>query len=156
MVHDVDMPDVFVGIEDLFRVISSVEGARALAAEARDHFDQLNHWVQAGQKTAQQTDQAQFDKAELHVIACMAAMAEIFSSCDVILTPSTCGEATTDLTGISNSAFNRTWTVLQGPCVNIPAYRGPNGMPVGVQIVGPVGSDSRTLAFAQAIATALM
>jgi Asp-tRNA(Asn)/Glu-tRNA(Gln) amidotransferase A subunit family amidase len=156
LVHDVDMPDVFVGIEDSFRVISSVEGARALATEARDHFDQLNHWVQAGQSTAQQTDQAQFDKAEMHVIACMAAMAEIFASCDVILTPSTCGEATTDLTGISNSAFNRIWTVLQGPCVNIPAYRGPNGMPVGVQIVGPVGSDSFTLAFAQTISAALM
>lgn len=156
LVHEADMPDVFTDIEDSFRVISSVEGARALAAEARDHFDQLNHWVQAGQKAANQIDQAQFDKAEMHVIACMAAMAEIFASCDVILTPSTCGEATTDLTGISNSAFNRTWTLLQGPCVNIPAYRGPTGMPVGVQIVGPVGSDRRTLAFAQTIAAALV
>ena len=155
-VQDVEMPNVFSGIEDSFRVISSVEGARALTTEARDHFDQLNHWVQAGQKTASQIDQAQFDKAELHVIACMRAMAEIFSSCDVVLTPSTCGEATTDLTGVSNSAFNRTWTVLQGPCVNIPAYRGPNGMPVGIQIVGPVGSDSRTLAVAQAISATLM
>lgn len=156
VIHDIDMPDVFIGIEDSFRVISSVEGARALATEARDHFDRLNHWVQAGQETAKGIDQAQFDKAELHVIACMAAMAEIFSTCDVILTPSTCGEATTDLTGISNSAFNRTWTLLQGPCVNIPAYRGPNGLPVGVQIVGPGGSDSRTLELAQTIAAALM
>jgi Asp-tRNA(Asn)/Glu-tRNA(Gln) amidotransferase A subunit family amidase len=155
-VHHVDMPDVCTGIEDSFRVISSVEGARALATETRDHFDQLNHWVQAGHRTANQIDQAQFDKAELHVIACMAAMAEIFASCDVILTPSTCGEATTDLTGISNSAFNRTWTLLQGPCVNIPAYRGPNDMPVGVQIVGPVGSDGRTLALARTIAASLM
>lgn len=154
--HNVNMPDVFVGIEDSFRIISSVEGARALAIEGRDHFDQLNHWVQAGQKTASQIDQAQFDKAELHIIACIRAMEKIFASCDVILTPSTCGEATTDLTGVSNSAFNRTWTLLQGPCVNIPAYRGPNGMPVGVQIVGPIGSDSRTLAFARAIATTLI
>jgi Asp-tRNA(Asn)/Glu-tRNA(Gln) amidotransferase A subunit family amidase len=112
--------------------------------------------VQAAQKTASQIDQTQFDKAELHVIACIRAMEKVFASCDVILTPSTCGEATTDLTGVSNSAFNRTWTVLQGPCVNIPAYRGPNGMPVGVQIVGPVGSDGRTLAVAQAIAATLM
>jgi Asp-tRNA(Asn)/Glu-tRNA(Gln) amidotransferase A subunit family amidase len=155
-VHDVDMPDVFAGIEDSFRIISSVEGARALAAEVRDHFDRLNYWVQAGQKTASQIDQAKFDEAELHVITCIRAIAEIFESCDIILTPSTCGEATTDLTGISNSAFNRTWTVLQGPCVNIPAYRGPNGMPVGVQIVGPVGSDTRTLAVAQSIAATLM
>lgn len=156
VVHDVDMPNVFAGIEDSFRVISSVEGARALEVEMRDHFDELNHWVQAAQETAKHVDQAQFDKAELHVIACMQAMEEIFASCDVILTPSTCGEATTDLTGISNSAFNRTWTVLQGPCVNIPAYRGPSGMPVGVQIVGPVGLDTRTLAFAQAIAATLV
>lgn len=154
-VRDVDMPDVCAGIEDSFRVISSVEGARALAAELRDHFDRLNHWVQAGQKTAGQVSQARFDAAERHVIACMRAMAEIFDSCDLILTPSTCGEATTDLSGISNSAFNRTWTVLQGPCVNIPAYRGPNGMPVGVQIVGPVGSDGNTLALARAIAAGL-
>lgn len=156
VIHDADMPEVFTGIEDSFRVISSVEGARSLAAEARDHFDRLNYWVQAAQKISKATDQAQFDKAELHVIACMAAMVEMFSACDVILTPSACGEATTDLTGISNSAFNRTWTLLQGPCVNIPAYHGPNGMPVGVQIVGPVGSDSRTLALAQTIAAALM
>ncbi len=54
IVHDVDMPDVLTAIEDSFRVISSVEGARALAAEARDHFDQLNYGVQGGQKTATQ------------------------------------------------------------------------------------------------------
>ena len=156
VVHDVDMPDVFVGIEDSFRVISSVEGARALATEARDHFDQLNHWVQAGQRTAQQIDQAQFDKAEMHVIACMAAMAEIFVSCDVILTPSTCGEATTDLTGISNSAFNR---IMDGAARAVCEHSGVSRTKrhAGrVQIVWPVGSDSLTLAFAQAISAALM
>jgi Asp-tRNA(Asn)/Glu-tRNA(Gln) amidotransferase A subunit family amidase len=155
-VRDVEMSDVFTGIEDSFRVISAVEGARSLAVEARDHLDQMNHWVQATHKTASQTDQAQFDKAELHVIAAMRAMAEIFTHCDVILTPSTCGEATADLKGISNSAFNRTWTLLQVPCVTIPAFRGPNAMPVGVQIVGPVGSDGRTIALAQTIAAALI
>ena len=155
-VRDVDLPEVFVGIEDSFRVISAMEGARSLAAEARDHFAQLNHYVQATHHTASQLDQAKFDKAELHVIACMHAMDEIFADCDVILTPSTCGEATTDLEGISNSAFNRTWTVLQGPCVTIPAFHGPHAMPVGVQIVGPVASDDRTIAISQAIAAALM
>src|SRR5262249_12135390 len=138
-----------------FRVISAMEGARSLAMEARDHFSQLNHYVQTTHHTARQLDQAKFDKAELHVIACMHAMDEIFAGCDVILTPSTCVEATTDLEGISNSAFNRTWTVLQGPCVTIPAFHGPHGMPVGVQIVGPVASDDRTIALSRAIAAAL-
>ena len=34
---------------------------------------------------------------------------------------------------------------MHTPCATIPAYEGPNGMPVGVQIVGPVGSDDRML-----------
>ena len=69
-----------------------------------------------------------------------------------IYTPSTIGEAPQDLISISSSAFNRTWTLMHGPCVTIPVYHGPNGMPVGVQVVGPIGSDLRTLAVARAIA----
>ena len=59
------------------------------------------------------------------------------------------GEASDDLTGISNSCFNRIWTLMHGPCVTLPAYSGPNGLPVGVQLVGPVGSDDELLSMAQ-------
>ena len=31
------------------------------------------------------------------------------------------------------------------PCVNIPAFTGPRGLPVGVQIVGAIGTDARLL-----------
>ena len=41
------------------------------------------------------------------------------------------------------------------PCVTIPAFAGPNGMPVGLQVVGPVGSDDDVLALSQAIANVL-
>ena len=80
----------------------------------------------------------------------------MFEQCDVLLTPSTNGEAPADLVAVSSSAFNRTWTLMHVPCVSIPAYRGPNGMPVGVQVIGPISGDTRTLAAAQAIAVALM
>ena len=73
----------------------------------------------------------------------------------MLITPSTTGEAPADLVSVSSSAFNRTWTLMHVPCVTIPAYRGPNGMPVGVQVVGPIGSDLRTLAIARAIAEVL-
>ena len=35
---DAEMPEVFKGMEDSFRVISSVEGQRSLATEVRDHL----------------------------------------------------------------------------------------------------------------------
>jgi Asp-tRNA(Asn)/Glu-tRNA(Gln) amidotransferase A subunit family amidase len=48
-----------------------------------------------------------------------------------------------------DTAMNRLWTLLHGPCVTVPAARGPAGMPLGVQLCGLPGSDRRTLAAAE-------
>ncbi len=143
---DAEMPAMFDGIEDSFRVISSVEGARAMAAEVRDHLATMNHWLKGSFNA--RYDEAQYDRAQLHAIRCRAALAEIFGRCDAIITPSTCGEAPAYLVSVSNSAFNRIWTLMHGPCLTLPAFTGPNGMPVGLQVVGPVGADDRTIALA--------
>jgi Asp-tRNA(Asn)/Glu-tRNA(Gln) amidotransferase A subunit family amidase len=154
-VRDAEMPAVFNDIAQSFRAVSSVESLRAMTTEARDHFDTLNHWIKDSLTTAKQIDQAQFEKAQHHVVQCQQAMAEIFKGCDAIITPSTTGEAITDVVSVSNSAFNRIWTLLHVPCITIPAYIGPNGMPVGLQIVGPLGEDDRLLAVSRAIAAAV-
>ena len=70
----------------------------------------------------------------------------------MIITPSTSGEAPADLVSVSKLGVQPVWTLMHVPCLTIPAYSGPNGMPVGVQVVGPVGSDARTIGAAQAIA----
>ena len=144
---DAEMPAVFAGIEDSFRVISSVEGARAMATEERNHLATMNHWLKDSFHA--KFSEAQYDRAQLHAMRCREALAEIFGRCDAIITPSTCGEAVADVVAVSNSAFNRIWTLMHGPCLTLPAFTGPNGMPVGVQIVGPVGADDRTIALAQ-------
>jgi len=35
------------------------------------------------------------------------------------------------------------------PVMNIPCSRGPNGLPVGVQIIGRIGDDARAVAAAE-------
>lgn len=145
---DAEMPNVFNGIEASFRVISSIEGMRALSVEVRDHLDAMNHWIKSGHEIAARLSPADYDKAQQHAFACRAALARIFERCDVILTPSTNGEAPADLQSVADSSFNRIWTLMHTPCVTLPRYTGPSGMPVGVQIVGPAGSDDRTIALA--------
>jgi Asp-tRNA(Asn)/Glu-tRNA(Gln) amidotransferase A subunit family amidase len=154
-VHDVEMPAVFTDINQSFNIISGAEALRAMAAEARDHFSTLNQWIRDSLTAAKRVDRAQFDKAQFHVVQCQRAMAEVFAGCDAIITPSTAGEAVADVVSVSNSAFNRIWTLLHVPCVTIPAFTGPNGMPVGLQVVGPVGGDDRIIALSQGIADAL-
>jgi amidase len=153
--HEVEMPAVFADINQSFNVISGVEASRAMTIEARDNFSELNYWIQDSLTAAKRVDQTQFDKAQFHVVQCQRAMAEVFRDCDAIITPSTSGEAAADLFSVSNSAFNRIWTLLHVPCVTIPAFEGPNGMPVGLQVVGLVGDDDRVLALSQGIAEAL-
>jgi Asp-tRNA(Asn)/Glu-tRNA(Gln) amidotransferase A subunit family amidase len=154
-VRDVALPSVFEGIEETFGVISSVEAGRAMAYEAREHRGRLNQWIRDSLDAAARHDQARYDRAQCHVIDCQRALAAIFERCDVLITPSTNGEAPEVRVAAQASVFNRTWTLMHVPCLTIPAYHGPHGMPVGIQVVGPVGGDVRTIAAAQAIAQAL-
>jgi Asp-tRNA(Asn)/Glu-tRNA(Gln) amidotransferase A subunit family amidase len=154
-VQEAQLPAVFEGVEETFGVISTVESSRALAQEARDHHSKLNYWIRDSLAAAARHSPARFDEAQRHAIECQRALSPVFAQCDVILTPSTVGEAPADLVSISSSVFNRIWTLMHVPCLTIPAYQGPNGMPVGVQVVGPIGSDRETMGAAQAIAAAL-
>jgi Asp-tRNA(Asn)/Glu-tRNA(Gln) amidotransferase A subunit family amidase len=106
-------------------------------------------------RSAAAIESVEYEKAQLHAVACQRELSGVFERCDCIITPSCAGEATPDLAGVTNSAFNRLWTLMHAPCVSIPAYLGPHGMPVGIQIVGPQGADARTIALAASIAQAL-
>jgi Asp-tRNA(Asn)/Glu-tRNA(Gln) amidotransferase A subunit family amidase len=154
-VTDAELSDDFAGIEDSFRVIVRLEGARAMDWEARHHLGTMNHWIKRELDPAGRPSETQYDLAQAHAIACRRALATLFERCDAIITPSACGEAVADLESVSNSAFNRVWTLMRGPCLTIPAFTGPNGMPVGLQVVGPAGEDDRTIALADWIAARL-
>jgi Asp-tRNA(Asn)/Glu-tRNA(Gln) amidotransferase A subunit family amidase len=152
---DAELPPVFAGIEHSFQVVATVEGARGMAFELREHLSTMNQWLRDMARSALTMDNACYEKAQLHAFACQHQLSGVFRRCDCIITPSCCGEATPDLTAVSNSAFNRIWTLMRAPCVSVPAYTGPNGMPVGIQIVGPPGTDARTIALSDCVARAL-
>ena len=74
---------------------------------------------------------------------------------DILVTPAAPGEAPAGLEWTGDPAFNFIWTSLHVPCVTVPAGHGPNGLPLGIQIVGCQGSDKAVLAWAQWVAAAL-
>jgi amidase len=155
-VSEIVLTPTFSDIAESFRIISATEAARALAHEAREHAEALNFWIRDSLAIAKQCDPAHYERAQWHAIECQRALSDIFRQVDVLLTPSAPGEAPADLESISSSVFNRTWTLMQTPCVTLPTATGPNGMPVGIQLVGPIGCDLKILSAAQAIAELLM
>ena len=61
-------------------------------------------------------------------------------------------EAPAGLDSTGNPAFCALWTYCGTPAVTLPLMEGPNGLPVGVQLIGPRGDDARLLRTARWLA----
>jgi Asp-tRNA(Asn)/Glu-tRNA(Gln) amidotransferase A subunit family amidase len=53
------------------------------------------------------------------------------------------------------STFNRAWTLLGLPCVNVAGAVGVTGNPMGLQIIGGPRADQRCLAAADFVESVL-
>jgi Asp-tRNA(Asn)/Glu-tRNA(Gln) amidotransferase A subunit family amidase len=65
---------------------------------------------------------------------------------DAILTLPAPGQAPRGLGDTGSAIFNALWTQLYMPCLTLPAGHGPDGLPVGIQLVARRHSDERLLA----------
>jgi len=72
------------------------------------------------------------------------ALADLMAEHDVILTASAPGAAPKGLGSTGNPMFNRLWTLMGTPCVNVPGLS-EDGLPLGIQIVGRFGRDRAAL-----------
>jgi Asp-tRNA(Asn)/Glu-tRNA(Gln) amidotransferase A subunit family amidase len=64
---------------------------------------------------------------------------------DAILCLPAPGQAPKTLASTGDAIFNGLWTLLHMPCLTLPAGEGPDGLPVGVQLVGKRHADARLL-----------
>ncbi len=71
----------------------------------------------------------------------------VFSRADLVITPGAPGEAPAGLHNTGNPMFNRIWTFLQTPCMNLPLMRGRGGLPIGIQLVCNRQEDKRLFAY---------
>jgi Asp-tRNA(Asn)/Glu-tRNA(Gln) amidotransferase A subunit family amidase len=151
----VALPEGFDELYEEQEVIMNFEAARALAHERFRHAAQLSDHLQSKLAQHWSMPRSYYDEALRHARNCRLEFTDIFSHIDVLLTPSALGEAPNGIETTGNSLFNRNWTLLNAPCVTIPAGVGPQGLPLGVQVVGRYYDDERVLLDAQWIRDAL-
>jgi Asp-tRNA(Asn)/Glu-tRNA(Gln) amidotransferase A subunit family amidase len=74
---------------------------------------------------------------------------------DAVLTLSAPGEAPEGLRSQGLATFNRIWTALHVPCINLPVARGRHGLPIGLQLVHRRYEDDALLRVAARLAPVL-
>ena len=84
-----------------------------------------------------------------------AGLEEVFERYDAIVTPAAPGEAPVGLDSTGSAVFNSLWTLLGVPAVTLPLLTGANGMPVGVQLIGPRLNDGQLLRSARWLANTI-
>ena len=155
-VSDVELPDGFDAAMTAFRVLSSVENRRSFAAELAHGEVSFNPWIRDSLAASRTTTGKEYAGAKAEGAAYRARYARLFDSFDLLLTASADGEAPPVVAPMATpGAFNAFWTWMYGPALNVPAYTGPNGLPVGIQLVGREGEDARLLSSAAWLEKAL-
>jgi Asp-tRNA(Asn)/Glu-tRNA(Gln) amidotransferase A subunit family amidase len=151
VLREVRLPEDYQQLAQAQTHIQLAEQAQCFAFERLNHWAQLSPRLQGIVQAGLDVTPEQYDQAQALVARCRAQLAEVFQDVDVLLAPSAAGAAPMGLDSTGDPVFCRIWTVLHTPTVNIPAGHAPNGLPVGLQVVGPVGADAFTLAAAHAL-----
>jgi Asp-tRNA(Asn)/Glu-tRNA(Gln) amidotransferase A subunit family amidase len=73
---------------------------------------------------------------------------QLFEACDAFVTLAAPGEALLRSAGPGSGAMTIPWSLAGLPTIALPLLKGGNGLPIGVQLVGPRGQDRRLLSMA--------
>jgi Asp-tRNA(Asn)/Glu-tRNA(Gln) amidotransferase A subunit family amidase len=59
------------------------------------------------------------------------------------------------LASTGDARYNRLWTLMGVPCVNVPSHIAAGNLPAGVQVIARYGADAKALAAARFVEQAL-
>jgi len=153
-VTDVTLPAV---LEDAYAaqfIIQDYETFRAYAFEYDRHRDLIGKQLREQLDRAAAISADTYDAARRSSSRARKALADIMAEHDVILTPSAPGAAPRGLGATGDPMFNRLWTLMGAPCINLPGFY-DSDLPLGIQIVGRFGRDRAALEAALFVERAL-
>ncbi len=143
-VTDLEMSEI---LQEAYRaqfIIQDFEAFRSLAYEYDNHRDQIGLPLREQLDRAAAITVENYDAARGTASRARRSLGDFMRDVDVILTPSAPGAAPHGLGFTGDPAFNRLWTLMGTPCVNVPGLS-DGELPLGVQIVGDFGCDREVL-----------
>ena len=142
-------PTEFERAEEAHRLVTCREFALNFTREIEHHWDDLSEDLRNGKiRVGLNCSFERYREAQAVAKRCRLGLAEVFADFDVLLAPSATGEAPVGW-NTGDSTLASPWTLMHTPTMNVPIFRGPNGLPVGAQVIAAAGADRLLFAAAR-------
>jgi Asp-tRNA(Asn)/Glu-tRNA(Gln) amidotransferase A subunit family amidase len=144
-VADLALPPIVEEAYEAQFTIQDYENIRALAFEYDRHRDRIDPLLRTQLDRAVAISADEYDAARRLASRARQLLADAMADYDVVLTPSAPGAAPRGFATTGDPMFNRLWTLMGAPCVNVAGLNDGDGLPLGIQIVGRFGRDHAAL-----------
>jgi Asp-tRNA(Asn)/Glu-tRNA(Gln) amidotransferase A subunit family amidase len=136
------------------RLIMESEMAASLDREWTVGRDRLSDALRTQIGRGREITAVDYQLARRRAEAFAEGLAELFQErCDAILTPAAPGPAPHGLESTGDPSFCTLWTLTGMPAITLPLMHAPNGLPIGIQLVGARHGDARLLRTARWLAS---
>jgi Asp-tRNA(Asn)/Glu-tRNA(Gln) amidotransferase A subunit family amidase len=130
----------------IHQTIMSAEMALNLEREYRTGRDRLSEKLRKQIELGQEVRAVDYQCALGKIHPIHNSFVELFEQrYDAILTLAAPGPAPKGLENTGDPSFCTLWTLCGMPTISLPLMQAKNGLPIGVQLVGPRGGDARLL-----------
>jgi Asp-tRNA(Asn)/Glu-tRNA(Gln) amidotransferase A subunit family amidase len=135
------------------RTIMEAEMAANLEREWEKGRDRLSVSLREQLDRGREVRALDYQRAVARTRPMYESFVELFEQrYDAILTPAAPGTAPKGLASTGDPSFCTLWTLCGMPAVSLPLMQGTNGLPLGIQLVGPRDGDARLLRTARWLA----
>jgi Asp-tRNA(Asn)/Glu-tRNA(Gln) amidotransferase A subunit family amidase len=149
--REIALPAAWASLVEAQKTVMAYEAARQLDTEWRRHSEQLSTALGALLQTGRDCSDDAYAQALAQATIARRLLPELMRDVDALLVPAAPGEAPAGLAATGDPVFNRIWTLLGPPCVGVPGLLGPQGLPIGMQLVGHVQRERELLAVARSL-----
>ncbi len=144
-VKEIRLPQAFEHAVTWHRTIMEPDLALSLAREYTEGKDKLSKTLTDMIERGRKVLAIEYNHSVNQIGRLNEMLEEVFDSYDAILTPATTGVAPHGLDSTGSPVFCTIWTLCGTPAVTLPILQGSDGIPMGVQLIGPLNDDARLL-----------
>jgi Asp-tRNA(Asn)/Glu-tRNA(Gln) amidotransferase A subunit family amidase len=132
------------GLVDSQKTVMAFEAAQSLSAESRSGA--LSPQLQMLLDKGTDTPKADYDEALAAASSGLDAFQSLIGDADCVLAPATLDVAplrSEETTG--DPLLSRPWHLLGLPALTVPGHLSPDGLPLGIQLIGRPGEERRLI-----------